>query len=91
MHEGGFTLERGADDTIEFFDQYRRKLETAPPPHIDVADPLAPATRRLAAQGITITPRTLPAWDGGPLNLGYAIDVVYVLPGGLARSRASRS
>jgi hypothetical protein len=79
VHEGGFTLEREPDGTVVCFDQYGRALETAPPsPRIDVADPLAPVTQRLAAQGVTITPRTLPTWDGGPLNLGYALGVLYV-------------
>ncbi len=79
VHEGGFTLRWRPDRTIAFFDPSRWELRIAPPqPRIDVIDPLAPTTERLAAQGIVITPRTLPTWDGGPLNLGYAIDVLYV-------------
>jgi hypothetical protein len=78
VHKGGFTLEREPDGTVVCFDQYGRALETAPPsPRIDVADPLAPVTQRLAAQNVTITSRTLPTWDGGPLNLGYALGVLY--------------
>src|SRR5688572_27265604 len=67
VHEGGFTLERGMDGTVVFFDRDRWELRTAPPqPRVDLPDPLAPTTERLAAQGIVITPRTLPTWEGGP-------------------------
>ena len=66
VHEVGFTLERDADGTVVFFDQYGRELETAPlQPRIGDADALAPTTERLTAQGITITPRTLPTWEVG--------------------------
>jgi hypothetical protein len=58
----------------------------APPqPHIDIGHPLTPTLERLAAQGITITPRTLPTWDGCPFNLGYAVDVLYVPPATVQR------
>ena len=43
-------------------------------------DPLAPTTQRLAAAGVIITPRTLPTWEGGPFNLGYAVGVLYTRP-----------
>ena len=42
--------------------------------------PLAPTTERLTANGITISPRSLPTWDGAPFNLVHAIDVLYVAP-----------
>ena len=78
VHEGGFTLRWRPDQTIAFFYPGGSELRVAPPqPRIDIGHPLAPTTARLAAQGITITPRTLPTWDGGPFNLGYAIDVLY--------------
>ena len=81
VHEGGFTLERGMDGTVVFFDRDGWELRTAPPqPRIDLADPLAPSTERLAAQGIVITPRSLPTWEGGPFNLGYAVGVLYTRP-----------
>ena len=81
VHEGGFTLERGMDGAVVFFDRDGWELRTAPPqPRVDVADPLAPTTERLAAQGIVITPRTLPTWEGGPFNLGYAVGVLYARP-----------
>jgi hypothetical protein len=79
VHEGGFTLRRGSDGAVAFFDQHGWEVQIAPPPpRIDVVDPLAPTTAWLAAQGIVITTRTLPTWEGGPFNLGYAIDALYV-------------
>jgi hypothetical protein len=64
---------------VAFFDRQGWEVLIAPPPpRMDVVDPLAPTTARLAAQGITITTRTLPTWEGGPFNLGYAIDALYV-------------
>jgi hypothetical protein len=79
VHEGGFTLRRQPDRTIAFFYADGAELRAAPPqPRIDVIDPLAPTTQRLKAQGITISSRTLPTWDGGSLNLGYALDVQYL-------------
>ncbi len=51
-----------------------------PQPRFDLANPLAPTMERLAANGITISPRSLPTWDGAPFNLVHAIDVLYVAP-----------
>jgi hypothetical protein len=53
-------------------------LITVPPPLAWNSDdsPLTPTDRRLAAQGVVIEPRTAPVWDGTPLNLGWAIDVM---------------
>ena len=89
VHEGGFTLRWRPDRTIAFFYPGGSELRIAPPqPRLDIGHPLAPTTARLAAQGIVITPRTLPTWDGGPLNLGYAIDVLYVPPATLQRAHS---
>ena len=86
VHEGGFTLRWRPDRTIAFFYPSGSELRVAPPqPRLDIGHPLAPTTARLAAQGIVITSRTLPTWDGGPLNLGYAIDVLYVPPASATR------
>jgi hypothetical protein len=79
VHEGGFTLRWQAGGTIAFFYPDGSELRLAPlQPRIDIGHPLGPTIERIAAQGIVITPRTLPTWDGGPLNLGYALDVLYV-------------
>jgi hypothetical protein len=78
--EGGFTVTRGADDTFVFLQLNGRRLEVAPrlpewhrAPSAsgDETDrsldhPLATTTRRLAAAGITIAPRTLAPWGGTP-------------------------
>ena len=79
VHEGGFTLERRAAGTVTFFYPDGCELRLVPPPpRFDLANPLAPTTQRLAANGITITTRTLPTWEGGPFNLGYAVEALYV-------------
>jgi hypothetical protein len=86
VHEGGFTVRQVTDGGVVFFDRQGWELRIAPPqPRIDVIDPLAPTTERLAAQGIVITKRTLPTWEGGPFNLGHAVGVLYEPP---ARSPA---
>ena len=90
MHEGGFTLERRADGTVAFFYADGAPLWMAPPqPRFDLANPLAPTTERLAANGITITTRTLPTWDGGPFNLGYAVEALYVPRAGTGQSECA--
>jgi hypothetical protein len=72
-------VERRAGGAVTFFYPDGCELRLAPPqPRFDPANPLAPTTERLAANGITITTRTLPTWDGTSFNLGYAIDVLYV-------------
>ena len=79
VHEGGFTVGRQPDRTVAFFYADGRRFVLAPPqPRFDLANPLAPTMNRLATDGITISPRTLPTWDGTPFNAGYAIDVLYV-------------
>jgi hypothetical protein len=81
VHEGGFTLRRQPDTTVAFFHPNGLELHVAPrPPHFDLANPLAPTIGRLAGNGITITPRTLPTWDGTPFDVVHAIDVLYVPP-----------
>ena len=77
VHEGRYTLRWRSDGTIAFVDPSGFELRLAPPqPRIE-ADPLARIAASLEARGLTITPRTLPTWDGGRLNLGYALDVLY--------------
>ena len=55
--------------------------------------PLAPTDARLAAAGIEIGPDTAtPDWHGEPLDLGYAIDVLWAPrteDGGAAAAPAS--
>jgi hypothetical protein len=86
VHEGGFTVGRQPDRTVAFFYPDGTRFVVAPPqPRIDLANPLAPTMDRLAADGITITPRTLPTWDGMPFNPGYAIDVLYLPPASIGR------
>ena len=84
VHEGGYAIRWQPDRTLAFFDPEGYVLRLAPPsPRLDTGHALAPTIARLAAQGVVISSRTLPTWDGGPLNLGYALDVLYVKPAGL--------
>jgi hypothetical protein len=63
LHEGGFSIVRQVDGTVTFFRPNGGAVQEVP----DVARtpllPLPPAGR-------------LPVWDGTPLNLGWAIDVL---------------
>ena len=81
VHEGGIMVRRSTDGGVAFFHANGEPLLLAPPlPRWAAENPLAPTTARLAAAGVTISSRTLPTWDGAGLNLGYAIDVLYVPP-----------
>ena len=74
-------MQRQPDSTVAFFNPSGHQVQLVPPqPRFDLANPLAPTTERLAANGITIDSRSLPTWDGAPFNLVHAIDVLYIAP-----------
>jgi len=68
VHEGGCTLGRGADGTITVLRPDDEVIEPAPelPP---------PSTW-------TWDTDQIPAWDGAPFELGYAVEVLYRPPAG---------
>ncbi|MPY87704.1 MAG: DUF222 domain-containing protein [Luteitalea sp.] len=93
VHEEGFTLTRRADGTVGVCRPDGRPLPASPPvPRWDdgdrhVGDPLAPIAAQLAAADIQIGPQTAtPHWHGEPLDVGWAIDVLWDRPGGVAAS-----
>jgi hypothetical protein len=70
VHEGGFEVERTTEGDLVFRRPDGRALELCPP---------------LAWSGYPVTPpgvsaTSLRVWDGTPLNVGYAIDVLRPQP-----------
>ena len=96
IHEGGFTLAQHADGSLIVHRPDGRPLEIAPVlPRWDSAsdlwardgsaaasiDPLGPVTARLAEAGITFNARSVAVWDGTPVDVAWAIDVIRGRPG----------
>lgn len=63
LHEGGFSVVRHEDGTVTFFRPNGGVVQEVPDVVRTPLLPLLPAGR-------------LPVWDGTPLNLGWAIDVL---------------
>ncbi len=63
LHEGGFSVTRDSDGTVTFVRPNGVAVKEVPNVVRPPLLPLAPAGR-------------LPVWDGTPLNLGWAIDVL---------------
>jgi hypothetical protein len=93
VHEGGFAVTLGDDDTVIVRQLNGAVLKVAPRvgwhagpasrrsgADVTSEQPLDATTRRLAAANITIGPRTIAPWDGTPFNVVYAIDVLYKSP-----------
>jgi hypothetical protein len=76
VHEGGFTITRGADDAVVVLQPNGRPLEVAPrlPAWCQAPEAGAPLPDRA---GVAIGPRTIAPWDGTPFHVGHAIDVLY--------------
>lgn len=94
LHEGGCGVRMNARGDAEFFDHRGRQLERSPvPPPIGLhaAEDLV---RQLEDAGIIITGKeSFPLWDGEPLDLRYAMEVLWRPPPRLeaaaTRERAS--
>jgi len=77
VHEEGFQLARGRDDTLHFHRPDGEPLPEAPVPPPLGEEPVAALRARHAKAGLRITARTgLPLWLGERLDLGWAIDVL---------------
>ncbi len=74
VHEGGFEVRRQRDGTMTFLRPNGAVLEQAPS--------LPASFARLSED--SWEPDDIPVWDGTPLNLAYAIDVLYEMPGAKA-------
>ncbi len=70
VHEGGFEVRQRNDGTTTFLGANGTVLEEAPP--------LPASLARLDEDAWE--PDDIPVWDGTPLNLTYAVDVLYVPP-----------
>ena len=68
-------MERTASGELRFFRPDGRLLAEAPPLPPVPADPLASLTARWMRDGIPFDGETsMPSWDGGPVDLGWAVD-----------------
>ena len=97
VHEEGYRVERGPDDTLRF-----RRPDGRPVPEVPLsaavpADPVRALRARHEAQGLRLHARTAcPGWLGERLDLTWAIDVLHPLAQGSLStptwsSRASRA
>jgi hypothetical protein len=87
VHEEGYHVERGDDDTLGFRRPGGTPLPDVPVPGAVPDDPIAAIRESHRSQGLQIDARTAcPAWFGERLDLGWAIDVLHprAAPGGLA-------
>jgi hypothetical protein len=75
VHEEGFTIERMLGGELRFLRPDGRVLVEAPPLPPVAADPLASLTARWMREGIPVDREaSMPSWDGGPVDLGWAVD-----------------
>ncbi len=81
LHEGGCSVRLNARGDARFFDRRGRLLEQSPaPPSIGLyaAEDLV---RQLEDAGILVTGKeSMPAWNGEPLDLHYAMEVLWRPP-----------
>jgi hypothetical protein len=81
VHEEGYRVERGPDDTLRFRRPDGRLLPEVPPPAAVPADPVGALRARHEGQGLRVHARTACAgWLGERLDVGWAIDVLHPLP-----------
>ena len=80
VHEEGFQVERLADGELQFRWPHGHVLSYAPPSPVTPSDAAAEVRARNTAAGISVHAHTAtPGWDGGPLNVGWAIGVLHPL------------
>ena len=77
VHEEDFRVRVGAGGAMMFLRPDGRPLPEAPAAPAWDGPGLAPVDRRLAAAGIGIDADTAPRWRGEPLDLGWAIGVLW--------------
>ena len=79
VHEEGFTVRLDPAGDAEFCWPDGRPFPAVPPPPRWSGPPLAPTDARLAASAIVIDADTAtPDWHGEPLDVGFAIDVMWM-------------
>ncbi|HVG80530.1 MAG TPA: HNH endonuclease signature motif containing protein [Patescibacteria group bacterium] len=80
VHEEGFRVERRENGELLFRSPDGHVLPQVPPTPKTPADAAAEVRARNTAAGVRVHPHTAtPAWDGRPLNVRWAIDVLHPL------------
>jgi hypothetical protein len=78
VHEEGYQVERGPDETLQFRRPNGQSLPEVPAATRCDGDPVTLLRARHAAQGLRLGPHTAhPDWAGERLDLGWAIDVLH--------------
>jgi hypothetical protein len=78
VHEGGYSIDPRLDGTLKFLRPDGREVCEAPSIAALPDDPIAALRATPAANGLTINARTAETdWDGRPLDIGWAIDVLH--------------
>ena len=83
VHEEGFQVVADGGGGFQFLRPHGEPLPAVPPAlrWDGVGPPLAPTVERLAAAGISIGPHTAtPEWDGEPLHVAAALEVLWQPP-----------
>ena len=78
VHEEGFQVQRRANGELQFRWPQGTVLPHVPPPSETRSDAAAEVRARNTAAGISVHAHAAPpGWDGKPLDLGWAIDVLH--------------
>ena len=78
VHEEGYQVARGPDETLRFRRPDGRPLPEVPPAASVPGDPITALRSRHAAQGLRLDARTAcSGWLGERLDVGWAIDVLH--------------
>lgn len=78
LHEEGYQLARGPDDTLHFRRPDGRPLPEVPPPGAVPDDPVTALRTHHEAHGLRLHARTAcPGWLGERLDVGWAIGVLH--------------
>ena len=74
VHEEGYRIEGSPDGELRFFRPQGWEIPYVPPAPALTKDPLDSLSSLLAAEGVSIHANTaFPTWDGGRLDLNWAI------------------
>jgi hypothetical protein len=73
VHEGGYALERTRDGAIAVLTPLRRRLTAVPR---NRRGDCAHVPRANRSRGVDPPPQSLTATDGGPLDVGLAVDAM---------------
>ncbi len=94
LHEGGCSVRLNAQGATRFFDRRGRPLQRSPAPPPIGLHAAEDLVRQLEDAGILVTGKeSMPIWDGEPLDLHYAMEVLWRPPphleAAVARERGS--